>query len=132
MFSLFPCVLLIKGISHTYSCTGWPGILAFKGGPRIYIRNGQEFGDLGMCHHLRLRFSQNTHGHRVSKYASNNLFLQARLLSNIPKGDLATRRYHIRNIESADYVNDCQVRDLGLINSCNNSTVPEGVIQHQI
>ena len=43
--------------------------------------------------------------------------LQAIFFGNISKGDLATWRYYIRNMESADCVSDCQVGDLEMIHA---------------
>ncbi len=107
--------LSCKRILHTYPGSGRPGIPAFKVDPANDVRNRQEFGDAGMCHHFRLRFSQDMHGHGVSKKASDNPFLKACLLSNLLKRDLTTRGYHIRDLVAADCVDADQVGDLEVL-----------------
>lgn len=97
---------------NVYPGSSRPGILAFKVNPAIDIRNRQEFGDSGMCHHFRLRFAQDMHSHGVSKKASDGPFLKACLLSNLIKRYLTTKGYHIRDLVPANCVDADQVRDL--------------------
>ncbi len=68
-----------------------------------------------MSHHFRLRFSQDMHGHCVSKKASDSAFPKACLLSNLLKRNLTTRGYHIRDLVAADCVDADQVRDLEIL-----------------
>jgi hypothetical protein len=68
-----------------------------------------------MCHHFRLRFSQDMHGHGVSKKAPDSPFLKACLLRNLLKRDLTTRGYHIRDLVAADCVDADQVGDLEVL-----------------
>lgn len=99
-------------IRYIYLGTSSPGFPAFKADPVIDVRNSQEFGNAGMGYHLRLRFSQNPHGHSVVKETSDSSFLKACLLSNLFKGNLTSRRYHIRNMVTADCFNADQIVEL--------------------
>ena len=107
--------LQIRMNLNTYPGSGRPGLPAFQADPAINVRNRQELGDAGMCHHFRLRFSQDTHGHGVSKKASDSPFPKACLLSKFIKRDLTTRRYHIWDLVATDCVDADQVGDLEVL-----------------
>lgn len=68
-----------------------------------------------MCHHSRLRFLEDTHGHGVLKKASDSVFLEACLFSNLLKRDLTTSGYHIWDMVAADCVDADQVGDLQVL-----------------
>ena len=102
---LLQIVHLCKRILKAYPGSGRPSVPAFKVDPAIDVRNRQELGDAGMCHHFRLWLSQDTHGHGMSKKTSDRSFLEACLFRNLIKRDLATRRYHIRDFVAAYCVN---------------------------
>lgn len=53
----------------------------------------------------------NAHGQGVSQEASDLAFLEACLLRNLCKGELATSRYHVREFVPADFVNADKVGD---------------------
>lgn len=97
---------------RTYPGSAWPGILAFKADPGVDVRNGQELGDLGVGNHFWLLDFHDMHGSRISDHASDLSLLEACLLSNLSKGDLATSRYHIWDVVSADCVNAGEIGDL--------------------
>lgn len=88
---------------------GRPSVLAFEVDPGIDVWNREEFGNLGMRHHFRLWTRQDTHGYGARKYASHLPLLNASLLSNIPKRDLAARGNHIGNVVSAHGVNGHEI-----------------------
>ena len=95
-----------------YLGTGWSCIPTFEVDLGLDIRNTYELGDLGVCHHFRLRFFEDTHGPRVSKQTPNLRFRQPRLFSNLCKGGLATGRNYIQNTESTNRVNADEVGDM--------------------
>lgn len=96
----------------THPGAGWPCILAFELGPSLDLWEAHELGDFGVSHHFRLRLLEDTHGHRVSKHTPDLGVGQARLFSNLCKGDFATGRHHIQDAEPTDRVDTDEVGDL--------------------
>jgi hypothetical protein len=68
-----------------------------------------------MCHHFRLRFSQDMHTHRVSENASDSIFMKACLFSNFVKSYLSISRYHVRDVVAGDCIDANQIGDLEVL-----------------
>lgn len=65
-----------------------------------------------MCHHTWFRFSQDAHGYRMSKQASDESLVEIRFLGDLFKRDLAASGDHVQNLEPDNRVNADDIRDL--------------------
>lgn len=65
-----------------------------------------------MRYHTWFRLSQDAHGYRMSKQASDQTLFEIRFLSNLFKRDLAARGDHVQDLEPDNRVDADDIRDL--------------------